>query len=81
MSTVEQPRRQNRAARRTGREKLVRLLLVVVGLIVVFLVGMAFAETLDDRPKPGGTETIVRTLTPLPQEAPVRTVTVTVTSP
>ena len=80
MSTLQQPRRQNRAGR-TGREKLVRLLLVVVGLIVVFLLGMAFAETLDDRPKSSGTETIVRTLTPLPQEAPVRTVTVTVTSP
>ena len=80
MSTVEQPRRQNRAGRR-GREKLVRLLLVVAGLLVVFLLGMAFAETLDDRPKSSGTETIVRTLTPLPQEAPVRTVTVTVTSP
>ena len=80
MSTVEQPRRQSHASRR-GREKLVRLLLVVVGLIVVFLLGMAFAETLDDRPKSSGTETIVRTLTPLPQEAPVRTVTVTVTSP
>jgi multisubunit Na+/H+ antiporter MnhB subunit len=80
MSTVEQPRRQNPAGRK-GREKLVRLLLVVAGLLVVFLLGMAFAETLDDRPKSGGTETIVRTLTPLPQEAPVRTVTVTVTSP
>ena len=80
MSTVEQPRRQNRAGRR-GREKLVRLLLVALGLLVVFLLGMAFAETLDDRPKSSGPETIVRTLTPLPQEAPVRTVTVTVTSP
>lgn len=80
MSAVEQPRRQDRARHR-GRAKLVRLLLVVFGLLVVFLLGMAFAETLDDRPKPGGTETIVRTLTPLPQEAPVRTVTVTVTTP
>ena len=49
MSTIEQPRRQNRAGRK-GREKLVRLLLVVAGLLVVFLLGMAFAETLDDRP-------------------------------
>ena len=80
MSAVEQPRRHDRARRR-GREKVVRLLLVVLGLLVVFLLGMAFAETLDDRPKPGGTDTIVRTLTPLPQEAPVRTVTVTVTTP
>ena len=38
MSTLQQPRRQNRAGR-TGRDKLVRLLLVVVCLIVVFLLG------------------------------------------
>ena len=80
MSAVEQPRRQDRGRRR-GREKVVRLLLVVLGLLVVFLLGMAFAETLDERPRSSGTETIVRTLTPLPQEAPVRTVTVTVTNP
>ena len=44
------------------------------------MVGIAFAQTLDERPKSSGTETNVRTLTPLPQEAPVRTVTVTVTT-
>lgn len=79
MNTLDQPRRQNR--RRTGREKVVRLLILVVGLLVVFLFGMAFARTLDERSKPSGVDTTVRTLTPLPQEAPVRTVTVTVTSP
>jgi hypothetical protein len=79
MNMVEKPRRQNRA-RRTRREKVVRALLLVVGLICVFLLGMAFAETLDDRPGSSGTETNVRTLSPLPQEAPVRTVTVTVTT-
>jgi len=77
---AEQPRRHNRARRRR-REKVVRVLLFVFALASVFLLGMAFAETLDDRPKPAGTETIVRTLTPLSQEAPVRTVTVTVTNP
>jgi type II secretory pathway component PulL len=80
MTTIQQPRRQNRT-RRTGREKVARVLLLAVGLILVFLLGMAFAETLDERPKSSGTETNIRTLTPLPQEAPVRTVTVTVTSP
>jgi len=79
VNTLEQPRRQNRV-RRTRREKVVRGLLLVAGLILVFLLGMAFAETLDDSPKSSGTETNVRTLTPLPQEAPVRTVTVTVTT-
>jgi multisubunit Na+/H+ antiporter MnhB subunit len=80
MTTIQQPRRQNRT-RRTRREKVARALLLAVGLILVFLLGMAFAETLDERPKSSGTETNVRTLTPLTQEAPVRTVTVTVTSP
>jgi hypothetical protein len=67
--------------RRRGRDKVGRFVLVVVGLALTFLLGAAFAQTLDDRPQPGRTETIVRTLTPLPQEAPVRTVTVTVTAP
>ncbi len=77
---LEQPRRHNRD-RRSRREKIGRVLLVVVGLTLAFLVGIAFARTLDERPKSSGAETNVRTLTPLPQEAPVRTVTVTVTGP
>ena len=76
----EQPRRPNRD-RRSRREKIGRVLLVVVGLTLAFLVGIAFARTLDERPRSSGAETNVRTLTPLPQEAPVRTVTVTVTGP
>ena len=79
MTAIEQPRRSR--ARRGRRAKVLRVFLVVLGLVVVFLLGVAFAETLDERPKSGGVETIVRTLTPLPQEPPVRTVTVTVTSP
>ena len=57
-----------------------RAVLVVVGLTLAFLLGIAFARTLDERPESGGAETIVRTLTPLPQDAPTRTVTVTVTT-
>jgi len=57
-----------------------RIVLVVVGLTVAFLLGIAFAQTLDDRPRSSGTVTNVRTLTPLPQGAPTRTVTVTVTT-
>jgi hypothetical protein len=58
---------------------VVRAALIVIGAVLVFLLGVAFARTLDERPKPTGPETIVRTLTPLPQDAP-RTVTVTVTT-
>ena len=63
------------------RERIGRVLLVVVGLALAFVLGIAFARTLDERPKSSGTETIVRTLEPIDQEAPVRTVTVTVTNP
>jgi hypothetical protein len=57
------------------------VLLAAVALALAFLVGLAFARTLDDRPEDGATVTSVRTLTPLPQDAPARTVTVTVTAP
>lgn len=50
-------------------------------MVLAFLLGLAFARTLDGRPEQGDAVTSVRTLTPLPQEPPVRTVTVTVTSP
>ncbi|HET6623793.1 MAG TPA: hypothetical protein VFG70_04630 [Gaiellaceae bacterium] len=54
---------------------------MVVGTLA-FLLGIAFARTLDERPQPGDVVTTnVRTLTPLPQQAPARTVTVTVTTP
>jgi hypothetical protein len=54
----------------------------VLGIVcaaLVFLLGIAFARTLDERPASTRAETIVRTLTPVPQEAPGETVTVTVT--
>ena len=57
------------------------MLLGILLLVLAFLVGIAFARTLDERPEPGGMVTDVRTLTPLPQQPPARTVTVTVTSP
>lgn len=79
MTMLEQTRRQA-PARRSRRDRIARALLIAVGLALAFVVGTAFARTLDERPKSSGTETNVRTLTPLPQEAPVRTVTVTVTT-
>ena len=78
MTTVERPRRQG-ASRRSRRDAIGRVVLVLVVLALTFVLGAAFARTLDDRPEQGGTETIVRTLTPLPQQAPARTVTVTET--
>jgi hypothetical protein len=53
----------------------------VVGLVVVgvglFAAGLAIGEALKDNPKPGGTQTLVRTLRPLPLSPAQETVTVT----
>ena len=79
---LERPSRERpRAPRRRSRDPLVRVALVVVLLVLAFLLGVAFARTIDERPEPGDVVTDVRTLTPLPQEPPIRTVTVTVTDP
>ena len=80
MSMLERPSRRQRSLSRR-RSPVLRVLLVCLALALAFLLGIAFAQTLDERPENGGTVTSVRTLTPLPQEAPVRTVTVTVTGP
>jgi hypothetical protein len=77
---LERPSRQQRARARR-RSPVLRALLVGVALVLAFLLGLAFARTLDDRPEGGATVTSVRTLTPLPQQGPIRTVTVTVTAP
>ena len=65
--------------RTTKQRSVARIALGIVLAVLLFLLGIAFARTLDERPASGDTVTNVRTLTPLPQEAPVRTVTVTVT--
>ena len=75
------PRPRRTRARPRPRETAARLLLGILLLVFAFLLGIAFSRALDERPEPGGVVTDVRTLTPLPQQPPARTVTVTVTSP
>jgi hypothetical protein len=77
---IERPSRDRRARARR-RETIVRVVIVGLLVLVAFLLGIAASRTLDERPEPGETVTDVRTLTPLPQQPPARTVTVTVTSP
>ena len=73
----EWPRRRERRRRRVPSWALVG-----AGLLVSFVVGIAVGESLHDNPAPGGTQTLVRTLQPLPLEPAARTtVTVTVTNP
>jgi len=53
-------------------------LLLAGSLVLAFVVGIALGEALHDNPAPGGTQTLVRTLHPLPL-APAARETVTVT--
>ena len=59
---------------------MIRTTLLLAGVALVFAVGIAVGEAVHDNPKPGGTQTLVRTLKPLPL-APAARETVTVTTP
>jgi hypothetical protein len=59
-----------------------RRILITAGIVLAFAVGVAFGEALDDGTPPGGTQTLVRTLQPLPLAPAAReTVTVVSTAP
>jgi hypothetical protein len=59
------------ARRRAARRRLWRrVVALVVGAAILFGLGVALGLALDDRPVPGGTQTFVRTLEPLPQQTP-----------
>lgn len=59
-----------------------RRALAALGIVIVFAVGIALGEALHDNPAPGGTQTLERTLRPLPLAPAAReTVTVTVQKP
>jgi len=61
-----------RLARRAARKRRTwpRVLVAVVGAALLFALGVALGHALDDRPVPGGTQTSIRTLPPLPQTTP-----------
>jgi hypothetical protein len=59
-----------------------RTILLGVAVVVVFVIGVALGEALNDSSTPSGTQTLVRTLNPLPLAPAAReTVTVTVQNP
>jgi hypothetical protein len=64
---------------RAGKKRPWRAVTVAAALIVVGAVGVAVGEALHDNPRPGGTQSYVRTLRPLPL-APAALTTVTVTT-
>ena len=71
-----------RIRRRRRRRGLIRWGVGILAAAVVFGLGVALGQTLDDNPDPAAspTQTLERTLGPLPLQAPP-TVTVTVTRP
>jgi hypothetical protein len=72
-------RQRARARRRRRSKRLVVSVLGLAFLAVVFLAGLAIGKAVEDAPRPGGTQTVVRTLEPLTVEPDERTVTVTTT--
>jgi hypothetical protein len=67
-ATLSGPRGRRRRRRR-GRG-----LVALLAVALAFVVGIALGEALHDNPKPGGTQTLVRTLTPVPLEPATSTV-------
>jgi hypothetical protein len=72
------PRAHGRArARRTRRKRALAWLAGLLVLAAVFFVGLAVGRAVEDAPRPGGTQTRIRTLDPLTIPPAERTVTVT----
>jgi hypothetical protein len=70
---------ESRAKRLPRRRGKLRVLAALLALAVAFVGGIGLGEALHDNPKPGGVQTLVRTLHPLPL-APVAGDTVTITT-
>ncbi len=65
-----------RRPRRRARTVLIVLAALLVGG-VLFVLGVGLGQALEENPEPGGTQTIVQTLKPLPLPPARETVTVT----
>jgi hypothetical protein len=66
MSVEEHARSRDLRERRRRRRRLPRnRVLVALGLVVAFGVGVALGQALHDNPRPGGEQTSLRTLPPL----------------
>ena len=59
---------------------MTRRIILAVVVLVVFALGIGLGQALNDNLEPGGTQTLIRTLEPLPL-APAARETVTITVP
>lgn len=84
MSTLGPMAAKERGRARTRRSRRNRILRWTAGLLflaLVFFAGLAIGRALEQAPRPGGSQTIVRTLEPLTVAPADRTVTVTTSTP
>jgi hypothetical protein len=72
-------RRARRDEQRARRRRIVRTVLALAGAVLLFVIGLSLGRALEDAPTPGGSQTLVRTLTPGTLPPVTRTVTVTTT--
>ena len=77
---LERRERARRGARRPRRGRILRWLVAATAAALVFVVGLSLGRALEDAPRPGGTQTRVRTLEPGTLPPVTRTVTVTTAS-
>jgi len=68
VTSLDWPSRERRPPRR--RRTWPKVAALLAGAALLFAAGLSLGLALDDRPVPGGTQTLVRTLEPLPQRAP-----------
>jgi hypothetical protein len=83
-SRERRPRTSRRSDGRRDRRDRSRQIVWAVRLLVlavVFGIGVAVGRAVEGAPKPGGTQTLVRTLVPTTVGPAERTVTVTVATP
>ena len=69
--------RKRVAARRAGRRRAIGIAVGLAGAVLVFFAGLALGRALEQAPAPGGSQTLVRTVSPGTLPPVTRTVTVT----
>jgi hypothetical protein len=80
-SRERRPRASQRSESRRDRSRQIVWAVRLLALAVVFGIGVAVGRAVEGAPKPGGTQTLVRTLVPTTVGPAERTVTVTVATP
>jgi cytochrome bd-type quinol oxidase subunit 2 len=74
-------RRRERGQRRSRRRRVLIWMVLLGALAAAFFIGVAVGRAVTEEPRPGGAQTQVRSLAPQTLSSPIRTVTVTTSTP